>query len=113
MLADLVGQIPGAQGAVFLDWEGEAVDQFSHIPKFDMLLAGAHWGIVLRIVQAFHDKHSLGNTEVVILNGPETDIIIKPIDAEYSVVLAMDSGTHLASALNAIERVVSEIRAEM
>ncbi|MFH2007424.1 MAG: hypothetical protein ABI333_12640 [bacterium] len=113
LLAELVGQIPGAIGAVFLDLEGEAVDQFSHIPLFDILLVGAHWAIILRIVQEFHDKHSLGSTEVVILNGPEMDIIIKPIDGEYSVILAMKSGNHLASALTAIDKVASEIRAEM
>ena len=41
-------------------------------------LAGAHWGIVLRIVQAFLTKHKLGYTELILLNGPESDIIIKP-----------------------------------
>jgi len=113
ILAELVGQIPGALGAVFLDWEGEAVDQFSHIPLFDILLAGAHWGIVLRLVQECLDRYAWGSAELVVLNGPDTDIIIKRITGEYAVVLAMKAGHHLAHALTAVDKVTTEIRQEM
>jgi predicted regulator of Ras-like GTPase activity (Roadblock/LC7/MglB family) len=113
ILAELVGQIPGALGAVFLDWDGEAVDQFSHIPLFDILLVGAHWSIVLRLVHELVEKHAWGNTQLVVLNGPETDIIIKPITDDYAVVLAMKSGHHLAHAISAIDSVTGAIEREM
>ncbi len=113
ILSELVGQIPGALGAVFLDEEGEAVDQFSHIPLMDILLVGAHWGIVLRHVQELIGKHSWGEAQLVVLNGSETDIIIKPITAEYAVVLAMKAGHHLARALNAVDKVTADIEQEM
>lgn len=113
ILSELVGQIPGALGAVFLDWEGEAVDQFSHIPLFDILLAGAHWGIVLKHIEEVVVKHAWGTTELVVLNGAETDIIIKPITEGYTVVLAMKAGHQLARALSAVDKVTSEIRQEM
>jgi len=113
ILAELVGQVPGALGAIFLDWEGEAVDQFSHIPLFDILLAGAHWGIVLRQVEEVVVRYSWGNTELLVLNGPDTDIIIKPITREYALVLAMKSGHQLARALSAVDKVTAEIQQEM
>jgi predicted regulator of Ras-like GTPase activity (Roadblock/LC7/MglB family) len=112
-LCELVGTVPGALGAVFLDWEGEAVDQFSHIPLMDILLVGAHWGVVLRIVQDFLGKHQLGEPRVLILNGEKHDIIIRTITDEYCVVLAMRSGTHLARALSAVDRVTDKIWEEM
>jgi predicted regulator of Ras-like GTPase activity (Roadblock/LC7/MglB family) len=113
ILAELVGQIPGAVGAVFLDWDGEAVDQFSHIPLMDILLVGAHWGLVLRLVQDCMKKYAWGETELVVLNGPETDIIIKPITDEYSMVLAMKAGHQLARALAAVDRITLDIQQEM
>ncbi len=113
ILAELVGDIPGALGAIFLDWDGEAVDQFSHIPVFDILLVGAHWGIVLRHVQDLVGKHSWGETQLVVLNGPETDILIKPITDEYAVVLTMKAGHHLAHAIDAVNNVTEAIEQEM
>lgn len=113
ILAELVGQIPGAIGAVFMDEEGEAVDQFSHIPLMDILLTGAHWGIVLRHVEETVKRHSWGHTELLVLNGAQTDIIIKPITEEYAVVLAMKAGHHLAHALTAVEKVTADIEREM
>lgn len=113
ILAELVGQVPGAIGAVFLDYEGEAVDQFSHIPLMDILLAGAHWGIILRHVENTVKRYAWGRTELLVLNGTQTDIIIKPITDEYAIVLAMKAGHHLAHALTAVERVTVDIEREM
>ncbi len=113
ILAELVGEIPGALGAVFLDWDGEAVDQFSHIPVFDILLMAAHWGIVLRYVHELMGKHTWGETQLVVLNGPDTDILIKPITDEYAVVLTMKAGHHLAHAIDAVNKFSATIEQEM
>jgi len=113
ILSELVGTVPGALGAVFLDWEGEAVDQFSHIPLMDILLVGAHWGVVLRIVQDFLRKHDWGLPQTVILNGEQHDVIIRAITDEYCLVFITRSGAHLATALDAMDRVVVDIRKEM
>ncbi len=113
ILAELVGEIPGALGAVFLDWDGEAVDQFSHIPLFDILLVGAHWGIVLRHVNNLLENHAWGATQLVVLNGPKTDILIKPITEDYAIVLAMKAGHHLAHAISAMDSVTAAIEGEM
>ncbi|MDY0003699.1 MAG: roadblock/LC7 domain-containing protein [Polyangia bacterium] len=113
LLAELVGDIPGALGAVFIDWEGEAVDQFSHIPVMDILLVGAHWGVVLRQVRELLLKHGWGEPQVLLLNGQEREILIKPIAGEYCVVLAMRSGTHIATALESLNRVCAKIQREM
>lgn len=113
LLSELVGSIPGALGAVFIDWEGEAVDQFSHIPVMDILLVGAHWGVVLRLVKELLQKHRWGEPRMILLNGPDREILIKPITEDYCVVLAMRSGAHIASALEILERIAARIREEM
>lgn len=113
MLAELVGTIPGAVGAVFVDWEGEAVDQFSHIPPFDIQLLGAHWGIVLRLIQETLTRHEAGAVRRVLVNGQDHDIVIQSVTEEYCVVLALHAGTHLATALDCLDRVSESIRQEM
>lgn len=113
ILAELVGSIPGAIGAVFLDWEGEAVDQFAHVPTMDILLEGAHWGVVLRMVHGLTRKHGWGDVKMILLQGHGHEIIIRPVTREYCVVLTMRSGTHTASALEALERITERILEEM
>jgi predicted regulator of Ras-like GTPase activity (Roadblock/LC7/MglB family) len=113
ILSELVGETPGALGAVFIDVEGEAIDQFSHIPVFDILIAGAHWGIILRLVREFLARHRLGEADLLILHAELGDVIIKCIAEEYAVILALKPDAHLQSALRAMEHIAGAIRAEM
>jgi predicted regulator of Ras-like GTPase activity (Roadblock/LC7/MglB family) len=113
ILSELVGETPGALGAVFIDVEGEAIDQFSHIPIFDMLLVGAHWGIILRLVRELLEKHHLGAADLLILHAELGDVIIKCIEPEYAVVLALKPESHLHHALAAVDRIAEQIKVEM
>lgn len=113
LLAELVGFIPGAVGAVFLDWEGEAVDQFGHIPELDIRLQGAHWGVVLNLVTNVLGKDRFGNTQWIILGGEIVDVLIHAVTTDYFIVLIMRHGSHLAKALKELKRVTSAMLQEM
>ena len=113
ILSELVGLIPGAVGAIFLDWEGEAVDQFGHIPEFDIKFSGAHWGVVLNHVRRVLQHGRYGRVEHVFLGGEMVDIIIKPVTREYYIVLTMKHGSHLATAFRELARVTTAIQKAM
>ncbi|MEK6598720.1 MAG: roadblock/LC7 domain-containing protein [Deltaproteobacteria bacterium] len=51
ILKNLVEKTPGATGAILLDWEGEAVADFSKVPDMDMPAIGAHKGIILNLTR--------------------------------------------------------------
>lgn len=113
LLAELVGTVPGAVGAVFVDWDGESVDQFGHIPELDIRIIGAHWGIVVNLTRRLLEKSKYGKPEEIILSSEKRDVIIKTVTPEYFVVLTMKRGAHLGYALKEMTRVTHLIRAEM
>lgn len=51
ILKNLVEKTPGATGAILLDWEGEAVADFSISPDIDLPVIGAHKGIILNLTR--------------------------------------------------------------
>jgi len=113
ILAELVGVVPGAVGAVFVDWEGEAVDQFGHIPEMDIKLIGAHWGVVLNLIKTLLSPKFLGKTRQIILSSDRADIIVQVVDKDYCIVLAMKESSHLGTALHQLERTSGEISSHM
>src|SRR5207248_11706791 len=47
ILRRVVESTPGLSGAVFTDWQGEPVDQYTRGPTIDIQIIGAQWGLVL------------------------------------------------------------------
>ena len=113
ILRRTVEHVPGAIGAVFADWDGEAVDSFAPGTHDDMLILGAHYGVILNHVQsALHLSH-FGEAEEIIVQHQKVDFILRPVDKHYYVVLAIRAGSHLATALRETLAAASALRAEM
>jgi predicted regulator of Ras-like GTPase activity (Roadblock/LC7/MglB family) len=113
ILAELVGGIPGAVGAVFVDWDGEAVDQFGHIPEFDIRIIGAHWGAILNLIKNLLRNKKLGAPHLIMFSSEKREVLVQSITAEYFVVLSMKRGSHLGHAIKQLEAVVRALRREM
>ena len=107
ILRRAVEQVPGALGAIFADWEGEAVDCVAKGPADDMLLGSAesllllaaHYGVILNHVQSVLHLTHFGEAEEVILQHQKVDLIVRAVDKDYYVVLVAGPGSHLATAL--------------
>jgi hypothetical protein len=128
VLRTMLLAVPGAVGAIFADWEGEAVDLFpdprraqdaqtplapSTLETFDLRLFGAHWGIILNLVNAALRTFHYGDPQIMMLHHDRLDVLIQTVDAHYYVLLALRPGAPLASALQHLERSVQALRAEM
>ena len=114
ILRHTVENVPGALGAIFADWEGEAIGSFA--PKIghdELLIIGAHFGVILNHVQsALHLTH-FGEADEIIFQHQKIDLIIRSIDRDYYVVLAIEAGAHLATALRETLAAAKALRAEM
>jgi len=113
ILQQAVERVPGAVGAIFADWDGEAVDHFAAMPKDDMLLLAAHYGVLLNHVQSALHLFHFGEAEEIILHHDKLDLILRPVGRGYYVVLAVQSGVHLATALREVQVAANALRAEM
>ena len=106
--------VPGALAAIFADWEGEAVDCVAKGVKEEMLIVAAHYGVILNHVQSVLHLTHFGEAEEVILQHQKLDLIVRAVDKDYYVVLAVNAaGAHLATALREIAAAARALRAEM
>jgi hypothetical protein len=113
ILQRAVERVPGAIGAIFADWDGEAVDHFGHGLKEDMLVLAAHYGVILNHVQALLHLTHFGEAEEIIFMHQKLDLIVRAVAKDYYVVLACAAGSHLATALREVGAAASALRAEM
>jgi len=93
ILRELVSGLPGAWGAIFVDWEGEAVELFAapeagESGEYEMKLAGAEVGLLLtRMVSAGKDS-ALGRTESAFVRAASNEFYLHTLDEQYFVLLA-------------------------
>jgi predicted regulator of Ras-like GTPase activity (Roadblock/LC7/MglB family) len=113
ILQRIVERVPGALGAIFADWEGEAVDSYGTRAREEVFLIAAHYGVILHHIQsALHLTH-FGEASEVILLHQKLDLIVRAVAQDYYVVLAVDAGAHLATALREVNAAVVELKREM
>jgi predicted regulator of Ras-like GTPase activity (Roadblock/LC7/MglB family) len=124
ILRHLVDELPDAIGAVFADWEGEAVDQFPASPEgddnrpgsrssFDLRLLGAHFGVVLNHVRAVLHLFHYGEPLELILQHDRLDVLIHSVSSDYYLFLGLRAGAHLAHALRELRWGAAALRAEL
>lgn len=113
ILHRVVAEVPGALGAIFADREGEAVDQTGTLPKEDLLLYSAHFGVILNQVQSWLHLFHFGEAVELVLQLERMDVVVRPVAHGYYVVLCARGGAHLATALRAVDRAVRALAEEM
>lgn len=113
ILKGMVERVPGAVGAIFADWDGEAVDQFAHIPELDIKIAGAHWGVVLTLATESLKRASLGAIDELWIEGDHALVLVRRVTDRYYVVLTTGRATHLATARRELLRTTEHLKGEM
>lgn len=113
VLEDLVRSVPGAWGAIFVDFEGEAVDLYAVSDAYEVKLAGAHAGLLWnRIVSASQDA-GMGRALAVSVLAAGNRFFVHAVDREYFVLLGAKTGASpglarhkLAFAVEALKRLL-------
>ncbi len=110
LLNKLLEDIPGAQGAVILDWEGEAVDQVARISEYDMKVIGAHNGIILNQLRDVLGVIGSGALEEVVIRTGENKTLVAPLSQDYMLVLQLGADAIAARAAFKMRRCVEALR---
>lgn len=115
ILAEVVEALPGSRGAVFVDWEGEAVDEVSAVADdvHDLRLLAAHWAITYYQAHAVLAKHGLGAPDEVVLRFERQQILLHRVTDDYLVVLSLEIDAHLGRAQNLLRQVGPRLRGAM
>lgn len=109
----LVERVPGAQGAIIADWEGEAVDQVGIMDEYDLKVIGAHKGVILHNMREVVDR--LGNDELkeIVVTTEQGQTLILPVTKDYYLVLTLDRSDMLGRALLEARRCIQALYQEI
>jgi predicted regulator of Ras-like GTPase activity (Roadblock/LC7/MglB family) len=113
ILEEVVRELPGAVGAIFVDWEGEAVDAFTHGDEIQIRLLGAHWTIIYYQLKSALEKLGMQAPAEVVLRFADQQIVIRRITDEYLAIISMADQTHLGRAMGLMRAVEGRLRQEM
>ncbi|MBI5191102.1 MAG: roadblock/LC7 domain-containing protein [Nitrospirae bacterium] len=113
ILQETVEGLPGAVGAIFADWEGEAVEQFFPGPVDDIKLLGAHQGIILHLIAEAGGESGLGAAEVVLITLADAKVVVQPLKDGYFLVLLAERTCNGGLALRATGRAAEILREEI
>ena len=99
LLNNLLVDVPGAQGAIFLDPEGESVEHVSRrATPYELKLEGAYHGIFLRQAARLVDLMGAGGLERLAIGGTEMRVMSRALKDGYYLVLVMEPGASVAIA---------------
>jgi predicted regulator of Ras-like GTPase activity (Roadblock/LC7/MglB family) len=90
LLTDLVHAVPGAHGAILADWEGEAVEQFSHGDSYEMKVTAAHWGILHNRFKDLREHYPIGDLKHGVITTSEQHVLVGAIGDDYTLVMTMN-----------------------
>lgn len=113
ILKNMLTQLPGAEGAIIADWEGEAVDQVAYVDDFEIKILGAHKGIILTRLRDALQRLDGGEIEEVLIYFSRSTVLITPLNEDYFLVLAVKSKVLTAKAASVMRRCAAQLRREI
>lgn len=113
-LETLVNRTPHAIGAILIDWEGEAVQEYCHCSPYDIRFMAAHQAIIL---DHFRDLTISGDDRGAIhdfsITTDQAHLIIGCIDKDYSLMMSVGRKCPLQLALRHFRNTIAELRREI
>lgn len=108
-----MNRVDGAFGAIFIDREGEAIAQYATLPKDEIKLMGAYFGIIWLALKRLTER-SIGfpATEVMITldNGI---CLMTPLQKEYLIILTLKPAGNIGQARRWMKWASEEIQKEI
>jgi predicted regulator of Ras-like GTPase activity (Roadblock/LC7/MglB family) len=113
LLGHLVASVPGAQGALIADWEGEAVDQVGLIDDYDLKILGAHKGVILHNMREVVARLGDDQLSEIVITTTQAQTLILPVTNDYFLVLTLDRSDSLGRALFEARRCTQALQREI
>lgn len=113
LLKNLLDRVPGAQGAIIVDWEGEAVDQVSYMEEYELKVIGAHKGVILANLRAVFDRNGDDQVREIVITTQQSQTLVLPVTRDYFLVLTLDRSDVLGKALFEARRCIQALYQEI
>jgi len=113
ILKTLVEKTPHAVGAILVDWEGEAVQEWCRCDPYEIRVIGAHNGIILDRLKEMRASEQVGAIEDVVVTASDRHLIVGCIDDEYSLVMDVGRVCPVLLALYHFRAAVRQLKKEI
>jgi predicted regulator of Ras-like GTPase activity (Roadblock/LC7/MglB family) len=113
LLKKLVSKVEGAEGAIFLDREGEAVQWHARSDAERLRLRAAYLAVVLRCCRASADALALGRIRYLLIDYEGARLVAEEVEGGYFVVIELSNSANLGQALYRMGPAVEDLRREI
>jgi predicted regulator of Ras-like GTPase activity (Roadblock/LC7/MglB family) len=113
LLGKLVANVPGAKGAIIVDWEGEEVDHVARMDDYELKVLGAHKGVILDHLRAAVARLEGAELEEIVVTTTHNQTLIMPVSLEYCLVLTLNRSDALGRAQFEMRRCLGDLRREI
>lgn len=113
LLTKLVEGVPGANGAILADWEGESVEQYSYGDPFEMKVTAAHWGILLTLVKGLQEDFATGPVREGVISTDQQHVIVGAVGDEYALVMTLNQEALPLLALRSFRKTAGLLQKEI
>lgn len=113
ILQRMVEETSGAQGAIFVDREGEAIAHYPAGAGDEMKLVGAHYGIVWLGLEALVRRHLKWPMREAILHLEKGVCLMRPLQGQYLLLLLLHPSGVMGQARRRLMWAAGEIQKEI
>ena len=113
LLEELVSNVRGAEGAIFLDAEGEAVEWYTNGNGERLRLRAAYVAVVLQAARAVASRLNAGKTNHLVLCYDGAKFIIDELESGYFLVLELNTSANIGEAQYRIQPTAAKLRREI
>ena len=106
----MVEATSGGVGAIFVDDEGEAIDQYTTGDEWDIKLTGAHHSVLLAAMKGALKRMGNNNSiEGFSIKSEKFTYSVAPVEESYFLVLVQDTQGLPSEGLRALQDAVPRI----
>ncbi len=113
VLKELVSNVEGAEGAIFLEVDGEAVEWYAPDNGDRLRLRAAYVAVVLQASRALATQLNIGTTRHMVLAYDGAKFIIEELGSGYFLALEVNVSTNVARARYRMQPAAASLRREI
>ncbi|MDT8316737.1 MAG: roadblock/LC7 domain-containing protein [bacterium] len=114
IMKELVDSTSGATDAIFVDWEGEAVDQYSvNDDIYRIKVVGAHKGVMLKLINDAQEATGNDKASAVSVKMKDASVLMASVKDGYYVALVLDNSSMICKASFLMKKAVAALALEM
>ena len=114
IMKELVESTRGATGAIFVDWEGEAVDQYTLEEElYHLKVVGAHKNIILTLINDARKAIQNEQVESVTIKMENYNVLLGPVKDGYFVAVILKPEAIISKARHGMKKAVAALEKEM